>query len=136
MQNRKQMIIAIDFDGTIVRSDYPNIIGPQPYAADVINALHENGNYIIIWTCRTGEILLEAINWLLEHDIRFNRINDHNPENLSLYGDGGKKIYADVYIDDKNLGGFPGWKEVEKMLLSENKEVAEDDIGLLDIIYP
>lgn len=109
------MIIAIDFDGTICRGKYPAIEGAQPYAREVITRLHEGGHYIIIWTCRTGERLLEAVNWLLEQKIPFDRINDHHPDNLREYGNiGGKKIYAHCYIDDKNLGGFPGWLEAER----------------------
>ena len=113
------MIIAVDFDGTISRGKYPAIDGEQPYAGEVLRKLHEQGHYIIIWTCRCGERLLEAINWMVAHNIPFDRINDHNPENLAKYGEGGKKIYAHCYIDDKNIGGFPGWqfclKEVQKM---------------------
>ena len=60
------MIIAVDFDGTIARSNYPVILGEQPYAGEVLRKLHEQGHKIIIWTCRTGDRLLEAINWLLE----------------------------------------------------------------------
>jgi len=63
--------------------------------------------------------LLNAINWLLERQIPFDRVNDHDPENVAKYGEGGKKIYAHCYIDDKNIGGFPGWlacmKEIERM---------------------
>lgn len=111
------MIIAVDFDGTICRGSYPRIDGEQPYAGEVIRQLYEAGHYIIIWTCRTGELLLEAINWLLERGIPFHRVNDHNPQNLNTYGFGGKKIYADIYIDDRNLCGFPGWKVVEREVL-------------------
>ena len=48
--------------------------------------------------------------------IPFDRINDHNPDNVRLYGEGGNKVYAHCYIDDKNVGGFPGWQEVERMI--------------------
>lgn len=113
------MIIAVDFDGTIARSDYPVILGEQPYAGEVLRKLHARGHYIIIWTCRCGTQLLEAINWMMEHKIPFDRINDHNPENVAKYGEGGKKVYAHCYIDDKNICGFPGWlrclEEVERM---------------------
>ena len=103
------MIIAVDFDGTISRGEYPAIDGEQPYAGEALRTLHEQGHYIIIWTCRCGTHLLDAINWLVEHKIPFDRVNDHNPENVALYGEGGKKVYAHCYIDDKNIGGFPGW---------------------------
>lgn len=110
------MIIAVDFDGTIARSDFPAILGEQPYAGEVLRKLHAQGHYIIIWTCRCREQLLTAINWLLEHNIPFDRINDHNPENVARYGEGGKKVYAHCYIDDKNIGGFPGWLQCLEMI--------------------
>lgn len=65
------MIIAVDFDGTISRGKYPAIDGEQPYAGDSLRELHAQGHKIIIWTCRTGDRLLDAINWLLEHQIPF-----------------------------------------------------------------
>ena len=113
------MIIAVDFDGTISRGVFPAIDGEQPYAGETLRQLHKQGHYIIIWTCRCGVRLLEAINWLLEHDIPFDRVNDHNPANVAKYGEGGNKAYAHCYIDDKNIGGFPGWPaclaEIERM---------------------
>ena len=120
------MIIAIDFDGTIARTNYPEIIGEQPYAAQVITQLKERGHYIIIWTCRTGEPLLDAINWLLAHGIPFDRVNDHESENVAKYGDHGPKIHADCYIDDQNLGGFPGWKEVYNLLIQSDIDKAAE----------
>jgi hypothetical protein len=125
------MIIAIDFDGTICRSTFPYIEGEMPYAKEIINNLYDEGHYIIIWTSRTGDNLLDAINWLLEEGIHFHRVNDHNPANLAKYGSGGKKIYAHCYIDDKNLGGFPGWlcafEEIEKM--EAEYKMTKEEIG-------
>ena len=110
------MIIAIDFDGTIARTQFPDINGEMPYAGEVLRRFHTSGHYLILWTCRCGDNLVSAINWLLEHQIPFDRINDHNPENVIKYGKGGNKVYAHCYIDDKNIGGFPGWLEVEKII--------------------
>lgn len=104
------MIIAVDFDGTICRSaHFPQIDGEMPYAGETLRRLHADGHYIILWTCRTGGNLIDAVNWLLERGIPFDRVNGHNPANAALYGDAGKKVYAHCYIDDRNLGGFPGW---------------------------
>lgn len=103
------MIIAVDFDGTLCKDAYPQIGEPMPGAIKSMQQLKKDGHYLILWTCRTGERLKEAINWLLEHNIPIDRINDHSAANIALYGEGGNKIYADVYIDDKALGGFPGW---------------------------
>ena len=112
------MIVAIDFDGTIVQDRYPAIGVMQPYARDVIRRMYEDGHYIIIWTSRSGEALLDAINYLLDKGIPFHRINDSEPVNRAQYDSDTRKIYADVYIDDRNLAGFPGWKEVERLLLN------------------
>ena len=106
------MILGIDFDETIVRGKYPAIDGLMPYAKETINALKQQGHYIIINTCRSGDELLKAINYLLEHGIAFDRVNDNHPEQTRLYNNNSRKIYAHVYIDDKNLHGFPGWKVV------------------------
>lgn len=109
------MIIAIDFDGTISRGKYPAIDGLQPYAAEVINRLYQAGHYLIINTCRSGEQCLEAVNFMLQHGIPFHRVNDNHPEQTALYNNS-RKIYAHLYIDDKNLGGFPGWLQAEQMI--------------------
>lgn len=106
------MILAIDFDGTICRGKFPGIDGQQPYAADTVNALYDAGHYIIINTCRSGDQLLEAINWMLNQGIKFHRVNDNHPEQTAIYGNNSRKIYAHQYVDDKNIGGFPGWLQV------------------------
>ena len=106
------MIIAVDFDGTIARSVFPTILGEVPMAKEVINKLRGDGHYIIVNTCRAGKDLLDAVNWMLDVGISFDRINDNHPENIRLYQNNTRKINADVYIDDRNVGGFIGWEEV------------------------
>lgn len=108
------MIIAIDFDGTVSRGKYPAIDGLQPYAKEVINRLFANGHYLIINTCRSGDQLLEAINFMLQKGIMFHRVNDNHPDETAKYNNNSRKLNADVYIDDRNLGGFPGWLQAEK----------------------
>jgi hypothetical protein len=106
------MIIAIDFDGCICRGKYPAIDGLMPYAKTTINDLYDRGHYIIINTCRSGDQLVDAINWLLHQGIRFNRVNDNDPEQSALYKNNSRKIYAHVYVDDKQIGGMPQWTDV------------------------
>lgn len=115
------MIIAIDFDGTIHNGIYPNIGFLKTHAKEVINNLKEQGHYIIIWTCRTGDDLLEAVNFLLEKGISFDRINDNSPGNKAMYGGNTRKIYADYYIDDKQIGALPAWREIETYINTINK---------------
>ncbi len=119
------MIIAIDFDNTISRGKFPAIDGQQPYAADTVNALFDAGHYIIINTCRSGEQLLEAINWMVRQGIKFHRVNDNHPDQIELYGNNSRKIYAHLYIDDKNLGGFPGWLIAYEMIQQFEAEYHE-----------
>jgi hypothetical protein len=116
------MIIAIDFDGTSSRGKYPAIDGLQPYAAETLNALCDAGHYIIINTCRSGEQLVDAINFMLKEGIRFHRVNDNHPDQTAMYNNNSRKIYAHVYIDDKNLGGFPGWLRAAQLIDEMQKE--------------
>lgn len=125
------MIIAVDFDGTLFRDAFPAVGEVMPGAVDAMRALHRAGHYIIIWTCRHGDRLLDAINALTAHGIPFDRINDHNPENIRQYGgEAGKKVYAHIYIDDKNLGGFPGWEAALNMISRVEDEYARRRKGL------
>lgn len=111
------MIIAIDFDDTIAYTLYPEIGEMRGDAKEIINKLHEEGNEIIIWTCRWDEPLEIAKEWLKEMDIKHHHINEHMPRLIEKYGNDTRKIYADVYIDDKNLGGIPDdWNEIYNIL--------------------
>ncbi len=116
------MILAIDFDGTIARGKFPNIDGEQPYAKETIQKLKNDGHYIIIHTCRSDKQLLDAINWLLERGIPFDRVNDNEPTNVAKYGNNSRKVYAHLYIDDKQVGGLPNWEEIYSLITeAENK---------------
>lgn len=106
------MIIAIDFDGTICRGKYPEIAGLQPGAKEAINLLYNSGHYIIINTCRSGEQLLTAINWMMQQGIPFHRVNDNHPDEITRYGNNSRKIFAHIYVDDKQIQGLPAWQDI------------------------
>ncbi|MDU1892738.1 MAG: HAD hydrolase family protein [Dysgonomonas sp.] len=109
------MIIAIDFDGTLHTGKYPGIGAASPHAKETMQKLKEEGHYLIIWTCREGVLQTEAVNWLLAHEIPFDRVNDHEPQNKAEYEPNvARKVYADLYIDDKQVGGLPTWKDIYK----------------------
>ena len=106
------MIFAIDFDGVIVEDQYPAIGQLMPDAKNSMRLLFELGHILIINTCRAGKFAAAAQEYLKEQDIPFHYFNENMPERIEKYGEDCRKISADVYIDDKNFGGFLGWIEV------------------------
>jgi hypothetical protein len=120
----EKKIIAVDFDGTIVEHKFPHIGQLQPGAKRVLNKWHDEGIQVIIWTCRNQvapewgpNADLSAVRKFLENnDIKFATINEQAPGiGFRMHS---PKVYADMYIDDRNLGGFPGWTFVEKAVES------------------
>jgi hypothetical protein len=120
----EQKIIAIDFDGTIVEHDFPRIGKLMPHAKEVINRLHDAGHKIIIWTCRNhtepnhpdwdDAPIPRVMEFLRKNGIHFDSINENHPS-MGFWLQS-RKIFAEIYIDDKNLGGFPGWLQTEELI--------------------
>jgi len=108
------MIIAVDFDGTIVDNRLPKI-GPElPHAVECLFRLQkEEQHQIILWTVREGDLLEEAIDWCKQRGLVFYAVNKNFPEDKTL---GTRKLKADLYIDDLNLGGIPDWELIYRMV--------------------
>lgn len=115
-------IIAVDFDGTIVEDKYPKIGNPQIFAFETMTKLQEQGHRLILWTVRSGRKLDEAVEFCKENGIEFYAINKNYPEEV-LDNKTSRKIYADIFIDDRNIGGFLGWGEIYQLFF--NKEAQE-----------
>lgn len=116
------MIIAIDFDGTLHLGQYPAIGIPAPDAIKVMQQLKADGHYLIIWTCRERDRLTEAINWMLEKGIPFDRINEHKSGSWEEYGYKARKVYAHCYVDDKQVGGLPPWRDIYDYITAKQQE--------------
>jgi hypothetical protein len=100
--NREYTIYAVDFDGTLCESKFPGIGAPNKYLIDHLIKRREQRNKVILWTCRCGEKLYEAVEWCQQHGLEFDAINENLPETLEwLGGTESRKIHADVFIDDK-----------------------------------
>jgi hypothetical protein len=127
------MIIAIDFDGTIHKGAYPNIGIPKYYAKEAINKLKREGHCIIIWTCREGEMKNKMVSWLIKKGISFDYVNENHPDNIEKFNNDSRKVFADVYIDDKQVGDLPSWDKIYKMLSSKKriKSVGQDILRIL-----
>ena len=96
-------IIAVDFDGTLCFSDWPELGEPNLPLIEYLLEQKANGNKLILWTCRAGEALEKAVAWCLDHHLEFDAINDNLPEIVELYGSNSRKITCDFYIDDKAM---------------------------------
>lgn len=94
-------IYAVDFDGTLCENVWPNIGDPRDNILYMVKRLKRDGNKIILWTCREGVLLDEAVRWCGEQGLYFDAVNDNLEEHKEKFGDNSRKILADYYIDDK-----------------------------------
>lgn len=109
------MKIAVDFDGTIVEAAYPEIGEEKLFAFKTLKELQKQGHQLILWTSRVGKELDEAIEYCRKNGIEFYAINKNYPEEI-VDETTSRKIVTDLYIDDRIVGGFPGWGEIYQML--------------------
>ncbi len=96
-------IIAVDFDGTLCYSDWPALGDPNERLISYLRNWRDQGNKLILWTCRAGKALEDAISWCHDQDLEFDAINDNLPEIIEMYGNNSRKITCDYYIDDRSL---------------------------------
>ena len=88
--------------------------------------------HLILWTVREGELLEQAVAWCAERGLEFYAVNSNYPEELpspSAGNQGCRKVTADIYIDDRNLGSLPEWTEIYRKItgnLSASKEVKKE----------
>lgn len=100
-------IIAVDFDGTLVSNKFPEIGAIDSSLWDAIVAEQKAGTRIILWTSRTGEYLDAAVEFCKNHGLVFDAINDNVAECKAL-GWNARKVFANLYIDDRNGRLFIG----------------------------
>lgn len=121
------MTIAVDFDGTIVTHEYPNIGKEIPFAVQTLKMLQDDGHKLILWTVREGDLLRDAVQWCREKGLEFYAANKDYPEeeeqNNNHYS---RKLKADIWIDDRNIGGLPDWGTIYQII--KNKKTYEEII--------
>lgn len=116
------MTIAVDFDGTIVEHKYPQIGEEIPFAIDTLKMLIRDHHKLILWSVREGELLEEAINWCKERGVEFYAVNhDYPEEKWEENPHFSRKLKADIFIDDRNLGGLPDWGTIYQMISKQRK---------------
>ena len=92
------MIIAVDFDGTIVEHKYPAIGKEIPFAIETLKKLQQERHFLILWSVREGRLLEEAVEFCRQRGLEFYAVN------------------SNLFIDDRNLGGLPDWGVIYEMV--------------------
>lgn len=131
MKFTEHLIIAVDFDGTIVEDSYPQIGKPMMFAFETLTKLQEKGHRLILWTYRSGSRLDEAVSFCEENGVHFYAVNKSFPEE-DFNDTMSRKIHADLFIDDRNIGGFLGWGEIYQMLTNAKAPIPEKKKSLFD----
>ena len=111
------MTIAVDFDGTIVEHRYPEIGEEIPFATETLKMLIKDRHRLILWSVREGELLNEAVEWCRQRGVEFYAVNrDYPEEEKEKNNHFSRKLKADLFIDDRNVGGLPDWGEIYRMV--------------------
>ena len=111
------MIIAVDFDGTIVEHRYPQIGREIPFAITTLRRLQAEHHLLILWSVREGRLLEEAVGFCRERGLEFYAVNSNTPEDESdIPVSRSRKVNADMYIDDRNIGGLHDWGVIYEMV--------------------
>ena len=125
-------ILAVDFDGKLVENAFPGIGEPDHVIAGAVRAYQEMGWKIILWTCRTDEMLQDAVDFCKEQlGIEFDAVNDNLPEVQQYFGGNTRKVFANLYWDDRNAALFvdkdkPSLLEPMPLILHENCVLTEE----------
>lgn len=111
------MTIAVDFDGTIVEHRYPEIGKELPFATQTLKMLIADRHKLILWSVREGKLLDDAVEWCRKRGVEFYAVNKDFPEeDLSKNQSFSRKLKADIWIDDRNIGGLPDWGTIYQMI--------------------
>lgn len=95
--------IAVDFDGTLCKEAWPDIGDGNQDLIDFLIQWRRKGNKVILWTCREGKMLDEAVRWCALWGLHFDAVNCNLPERIEAYHNDSRKIGADYYIDDSSV---------------------------------
>jgi len=134
-------IVGIDFDGTCVTNSFPEVGESIPYAIEVLTRFKNAGILVALWTCRENDaegeqFLDQAVQWGIQNGVPFDAINETPPK--LEFRDGAdriRKLYADMYIDDKALGcpmtleGYVDWLVIERKVFADAHRKGHPGIG-------
>ena len=101
--SNKPKIIAVDCDGTLFENKWPDLGEANTVLIEHLIKEQRDGAKIILWTCRCGEMLTNAVLACLEQGLKFDAVNENIPEIIRDFGSDTRKIFANEYIDDRNV---------------------------------
>ena len=110
------MLIAVDFDGTIVEHRYPEIGKELPFAISTLKRLQEERHRLVLWTVREGKLLDEAVEFCRQRGLEFYAVNANFPEEEAKPGAACRKLKADLFIDDRKVGPLPDWGVIYELV--------------------
>lgn len=97
-------VYAVDFDKTLnLAEKYPQIGEPNVKLFKFLKARRAAGDKVVLWTCREGELLKEAVKYCNSYGLYFDAVNDNTEENKAYFGNNCRKVWAHYYIDDRNM---------------------------------
>ena len=115
-------VIAVDFDGTLCTKKWPKIGEPNRELIKQLTEEQKKGTAIILYTCREGKLLKEAVKWCKEQGLVFDEVNKNLKERIRAYKGDSRKISADVYVDDRATAFSFG----EKLKLGGEEDAGKD----------
>jgi hypothetical protein len=118
MKGEYKRIYAVDFDGTLAETKFPEIIRPCIPMFITCKEIKRRGHILILWTCRVGKELDEAVEFCRKYGLEFDYINENTPENIEKWGNDCRKIFANEYIDDKS------WSPIRERIWRRRTEKA------------
>ncbi len=124
--NNESKLIAVDFDGTIAEDAYPGVGKAKMFAFETLRQLQQDGHRLILWTYRHGKELEDAVEFCSKNGVDFYAVNNSYSSEKFDPDKASRKLNADIFIDDRNLGGFPGWGEVYQ-IIKNNLEFSLED---------
>lgn len=98
----RPIIVAVDFDGILCKDKFPEIGEPNYGMISFVRRLQDSGIETILWTSRVDDRLAEAIAWCEDRGLHFTSVNDNTPSDKEQYGTNPRKVYADIYMDDRS----------------------------------
>jgi hypothetical protein len=130
----QQLKIAVDFDGTIVENAYPYIGRELPFAFQTLKMLQKEGHLLVLWTRRSEKMLEQAIEFCSKNGIEFYAVNKSYPEEIFDENES-RKIEVDLFIDDRIVGGFPGWGLVYQHITGQGLSVKKTKSNFIKMLF-